>query len=47
VPHKTNAAIAYGKAVWSWRPDAGVKFADDEFAGDGGKQSPVTGESAE
>ena len=25
--HETNAPAADGKAVWSWRPDAGVKFA--------------------
>jgi hypothetical protein len=23
----TNAVAADGEAVWSWRPDAGVKFA--------------------
>jgi hypothetical protein len=28
-------AIADGEAAWSWPPDAEVKFADDEFAGDG------------
>jgi len=25
---KTCGAIAYGQAVWSWHPDAGVKFAE-------------------
>ena len=24
---ETNASFADGEAVWSWRPDAGVKFA--------------------
>jgi len=28
-------AIADGEAAWSWPPDAEVKFANDEFAGDG------------
>ena len=23
---RTSAADAYGKSVWFWRPDAGVKF---------------------
>ena len=27
---------AYGQAVWSWHLDAGVKFAGDDPAGDGG-----------
>jgi len=30
------AANAYGQAVWSWHLDAGVKFAGDDPAGDGG-----------
>ena len=38
----TSAADAYGEVVWSWRPDAGVKFAE-KSAGDGGNK-PVTGE---
>ena len=33
-----------GEVVWSWRPDAGVKFAEYDSAGDGDKK-PVTGES--
>jgi hypothetical protein len=24
---RTNETVAYGKAVWSWRPDAGAKLA--------------------
>jgi hypothetical protein len=24
---KTSGIVANGEAVWSWRPDAGVKFA--------------------
>ena len=27
---------ADGKDAWSWHPDAGVKFAGDDPAGDGG-----------
>ena len=42
----TNDTNADGKAVWSWRPDAGVKF-----CGVTRKRrwqtSPVTGESTE
>jgi hypothetical protein len=41
----TNAVVADGKAVWSWHPDAGVKFALS--AGDGGYQARYTGESTE
>jgi len=26
--HETNALRSDGKGVWSWRPDAGVKFAE-------------------
>jgi hypothetical protein len=35
--------------VWSWRSEAGAKFAEAQraFAGDGGNQAMVTGESAE
>src|SRR5665647_2732087 len=47
---------ADGEVVWSWRPDAGVKFCGDasgptglgmhrQFAGRRWQQSPVTGES--
>jgi hypothetical protein len=35
---------ADGETVWSWPPDAEVKFASD-LADDGGYQSPDTGES--
>jgi hypothetical protein len=31
----TTAQLADGKAVWSWHPDAGVKFAK-QFTDDGG-----------
>ena len=34
---KTNGADAYGKDVWSWRPEVGV---------DGGNSTWLTGESA-
>jgi hypothetical protein len=37
--------VAYGKTVWSWRPDAGVKFAKGSFRGRRWQESPVTGES--
>ena len=40
----TRAPEADGEVVWSWLPDAGVKSALRR-ADDGGKQSPVTGES--
>ena len=26
---RRSQSDAYGQAVWSWRPDAGVKFVDD------------------
>src|SRR5205814_1212333 len=29
--HETNAPAADGKAVWSWHPDAGVKFGGKRF----------------
>jgi hypothetical protein len=38
----TNGAEAYGKDVWSWHPDAGVKFAL-RSAGDGGKKARSPG----
>ena len=41
----TRAPEADGEVVWSWLPDAGVKSALKQVADDGGKQSPVTGES--
>ena len=37
--------IADGEVVWSWRPDAGVKFAAARAAaGDGGKKAGHRGE---
>src|ERR1039458_4813977 len=33
---------ADGEVVWSWRPDAGVKLAE-QFAGDGGKRARSPG----
>ena len=27
IDHETNDTIADGEVVWSWRPDAGAKFA--------------------
>jgi hypothetical protein len=47
IDHETNDAIADGEVVWSWRPDAGAKFAKTRFArpaGDGGKKARFTGE---
>ena len=35
---ETRALDADGEDVWSWRPDAGVKFAL-RSAGDGGKKA--------
>src|SRR5258708_22910981 len=36
--------VAYGKAVWSWRPDAGVKFLRNKFLrDDGGKKARSPG----
>jgi len=32
---RRSLSDADGQAVWSWRPDAGVKFVDD-FTSDGG-----------
>ena len=40
----TRALEADGEIVWSWHPDAGVKFALRR-ACDGGQESSVTGES--
>jgi hypothetical protein len=40
---RDERAGAYGEIVWSWRPDAGVKFAD-LFASDGGKKAGHRGE---
>ena len=40
-----EAPEAYGEVVWSWRPDAGVKFLRRKlFRGDGGKQAGHRGE---
>jgi hypothetical protein len=41
----TKALEADGEDVWSWHPDAGVKFAP-RSAGDGGYQARYTEESA-
>jgi hypothetical protein len=43
---RTNGISADGEVVWSWRPDAGAKFAKTRFArlaGDGGKKARFTG----
>jgi hypothetical protein len=42
----TNGAEAYGKDVWSWHPDAGVKFALSS-AGDGGKRARSPGSAGD
>ena len=39
--------VAYGQAVWSCPPDAGVKFASEYLAGDGGNKARFTGEITE
>src|ERR1700731_1434987 len=40
----TNAVVADGEAVWSWRPDAGVKFLRSKLLGDdGGKKARSPG----
>ena len=41
----TNAARACGKSVWSWSPDAGIKFAEDTRRATVANK-PDTGESA-
>jgi hypothetical protein len=38
----TRALEADGEVVWSWHPDAGVKFAPG--ASDGGKKAGLRGE---
>jgi hypothetical protein len=43
--HETNAPDADDEAVWSWRLDAGVKFAKRSQATV--TKSPIAGESAE
>ncbi len=40
---ETGAPAAYGEIVWSWHPDAGVKFAA-QARGRRWQESPVTGE---
>jgi hypothetical protein len=40
----TNAVVADGEAVWSWRPDAGVKFLRSKLLrDDGGKKARSPG----
>ena len=39
----TSGAEADGEIVWSWRPDAGVKSADDDPQATVAKE-PITGE---
>jgi hypothetical protein len=40
----TSVAQADGEVVWSWRPDAGAKFARSKLlAGDGGKKARSPG----
>jgi len=41
--------LADGEAVWSWRPDAGAKFATalTRRAGDGGKKARSPGSAEE
>jgi len=41
----TRTRAAYGKVVWSWRRDRGVKLRGDSPRGDGGKKRRFTGES--
>jgi len=38
-----SAILADGEVVWSWRPDAGVKFADENSASEGGKKARSPG----
>ena len=41
----TNGTEAYGEVVWSWRPDAGVKFLRSKLLrDDGGKKAGHRGE---
>jgi len=42
---RTNDVIAYGKAVWSWPPDAEVK-SREMIARRRGQESPVPEEGA-
>jgi hypothetical protein len=41
----TNGADADGEVVWSWRPDAGVKFVRSKLLRMTVARKPVTGES--
>ncbi len=43
--HETNDVVADGEVVWSWRPDAGAKFAKTlpRLASDGGKRARSPG----
>jgi hypothetical protein len=41
---ETSALEADGEVVWSWSPDAGIKSCGTFSQGDGGNQSPVSGE---
>jgi hypothetical protein len=44
----TRALEADGEGVWSWHPDAGVKFLRSELLrDDGGQKARSTGESAQ
>jgi hypothetical protein len=44
----TRASDADGEAVWSWHPDAGVKFLRSKLLrDDGGQNARSTGESTE
>ena len=47
ISQQTNAGIADGEVVWSWRPDAGAKSAKmlRHLAGDGGKKARSPGRS--
>jgi hypothetical protein len=38
-----GAELADGEAVWSWHPDAGVKFSRKSLGGDGGKKARSPG----
>ena len=40
-----ESSLTDGEGVWSWSPDAGIKLAGDEPAGDGGYKARYTGES--
>jgi hypothetical protein len=41
----TSVADADGEVVWSWRPDAGAKFAEARLLQMTVARKPVTGES--